>query len=260
MNEAHITPELQVRQEGPVTIIELNRPARRNAVDPALAAALHSAFAAFDADPQQRVALLCGRGAHFCAGADLKAIAAGDVHRIDTEGEGPLGVTRMHLSKPVIAAVEGYAVAGGLELALWCDMRVCDESAVFGVFCRRFGVPLIDGGTRRLPALIGLGRAMDLILTGRPVDAQEALAIGLAQRVVARGSAREAALELAMQISAFPQECLRADRDNVYDNLHRDLDDALRNEVRRSAPIIEKEAIAGATDFSAGAGRHGSER
>lgn len=251
---------IRVSKHDRITLVTIDRPEQRNAIDPTTARALKRAFANFDRDDESDIAVLYGEGGHFCAGADLKAIAAGDLHHVSEHGDGPLGVTRMQLTKPVIAAVEGYAVAGGLELALWCDLRVCADDAIFGVFCRRFGVPLIDGGTRRLPALIGLGRAMDLILTGRAVHAPEALQIGLAQRVVPGGSALQAALELAGEIARFPQRCLRADRANVYDNLDRELDDALRNEVRRSAAIIAEESVAGAEAFAAGAGRGGRER
>lgn len=252
--------EVRVSRHDRITVVTIDRPDQRNAIAPRTAGALKRAFSDFERDEESDIAVLYGAGGNFCAGADLKAIASGDLHHVSEDGDGPLGVTRMQLTKPVIAAVEGYAVAGGLELALWCDLRVCSDDAIFGVFCRRFGVPLIDGGTRRLPALVGLGRAMDLILTGRPVDASEALQIGLAQRVVPGGSALKAALELAAEIARFPQGCLRADRANVYDNLHRELDDALRNEVRRSASIIAAESVVGAEAFSAGAGRGGRER
>ncbi|MGP0173399.1 crotonase/enoyl-CoA hydratase family protein [Pseudomonas sp. NCHU5208] len=244
-----------------VCTIILNRPERRNAVDRKTADALREAFEHFEADANLRVAVLYGAGGNFCAGADLKAMSSPDTRNEVDEvgaGPGPMGPTRMHLSKPVIAAVSGYAVAGGLELAAWCDMRVIEESAIFGVFCRRWGVPLIDGGTVRLPRLIGHGRAMDLILTGRPVDAQEALAIGLANRVVADGQAREAAEALAKEIAAFPQQCLVADRQSAHRQWDIPLTDALREEGAGGYPIVFKEAIQGAGRFSEGAGRHGS--
>nr|MDQ3579698.1 crotonase/enoyl-CoA hydratase family protein [Actinomycetota bacterium] len=202
---------VRVANDGPVTTISIARPEVRNAVDRATAAALAAAFRAFDADPDAVVAVLTGEGGTFCAGADLKAISAGEPNRVAPHGDGPMGVSRMRLSKPVIAAISGHAVAGGLELALWADLRVADETAVFGVFCRRWGVPLIDGGTVRLPRLIGESVAMDLILTGRPVEADEALRIGLANRVVPEGTALAAAQELAGQVAAFPQTCLRHD-------------------------------------------------
>lgn len=197
--------------EGPVTTIVINRPDVRNAVDRNTAEALVAAFESFDDDRDSAVAVLTGSGGHFCAGADLTAIAAGRPNRLDAEGPGPMGPTRMVISKPVIAAVSGYAVAGGLELALWCDLRIADETAVFGVFCRRWGVPLIDGGTVRLPQIVGLGRALDMILTGRPVDASEAAAIGLVTSVVPDGEARPAAQRLAAELAALPQHCLRSD-------------------------------------------------
>lgn len=200
-----------VSRDGPVTTIVINRPEVRNAVDRDTAAALVAAFEECDADPEAAVAVLTGAGGHFCAGADLKAIAAGRPNRLAADGAGPMGPTRLELSKPVIAAIDGYAVAGGLELALWCDLRVASDDAVLGVFCRRWGVPLIDGGTVRLPQIVGLGRALDLILTGRPVSAAEAHAMGLVTTVVPPGQARAAAEELAAELAAFPQECLRSD-------------------------------------------------
>src|SRR5215467_7727129 len=200
---------VRVDRSGPVTTVILHRPEVRNAVDRPTAAALAEAFADFDADADAAVAVLFGDGGTFCAGADLKAMGSPRGNRTEAEGTGPMGPTRMRLSKPVIAAVSGYAVAGGLELALWCDLRVAEEDAVFGVFCRRWGVPLVDGGTIRLPRLIGHGRAMDMILTGRAVDAAEALAIGLANRVVPKGQARDAAEQLAAELAALPQQCMR---------------------------------------------------
>ncbi|HZS40239.1 MAG TPA: crotonase/enoyl-CoA hydratase family protein [Polyangia bacterium] len=246
---------VRVEKSGPVTTVILHRPEARNAVDRATADALLAAFRAFDADDDARAAVLFGDGGTFCAGADLKAVATGLPNRL--EGEGPMGPTRLLLSKPVIAAVAGYAVAGGLELALWCDLRVAEEDATFGVFCRRWGVPLIDGGTVRLPRIVGLGRALDLILTGRPVDAAEALAIGLTNRVVPKGTARQAAEELARQIAAFPQLCLRADRRSAYEQHDRSLEDALAHELELGKVPLLHEAAAGASRFAGGAGRHG---
>lgn len=254
-------PLVITETQGSVCTIIINRPERRNAVDRKTAYALRDAFTCFEADSNLRVAVLYGAGGNFCAGADLKAMNSPDArNEVDAlgQGPGPMGPTRMHLSKPVIAAVSGYAVAGGLELAAWCDMRVVEESAVFGVFCRRWGVPLIDGGTVRLPRLIGHGRAMDLILTGRPVDAQEALAIGLANRVVAHGQAREAAEALAKEIAAFPQQCLVADRQSAYRQWDITMTDALRAEGAGGYPIVFAEAIQGAGRFADGAGRHGN--
>src|SRR5919204_1303387 len=210
---------IRVERAGPVTTVVLDRPEARNAVDRDTAAALADAFRAFEADAQARVAVLWGAGGTFCAGADLKAIGSGRGNRLEPEGDGPMGPTRMVLSKPVIAAISGYAVAGGLELALWCDLRIAETDAVFGVFCRRWGVPLIDGGTVRLPRLVGLSRALDLILTGRPVDAREALEFGLANRVVATGRAREEAEALARQIAAFPPRCVRSDRRSAWEGI-----------------------------------------
>ena len=208
---------VRVERSGPVTTVVMNRPGARNAVNGPAAAELHDAFGEFDADESAAVAVLWGDGGTFCAGADLKAFGTPETNQTHRTGPGPMGPTRMVLSKPVIAAVSGYAVAGGLELALWCDLRVAEEDAVFGVFCRRWGVPLIDGGTVRLPRLIGHSRAMDLILTGRAVGAREALDIGLANRVVPTGQARERAEELAAELAALPQLCLRADRRSALD-------------------------------------------
>src|SRR5689334_1472405 len=224
------TPAVRSERDGAVTTVVLHRPERRNAVDGPTAQALADAFREFDADESAQVAVLYGDGGTFCAGADLKAIGGPDSNRVEPDGDGPMGPTRMRLGKPVVAAIEGHAVAGGLELALWCDLRVVADDAVLGVFCRRWGVPLIDGGTVRLPRLIGLSRAMDLILTGRAVDATEALAIGLVNRVVPRGTARAAAEALARQIAAFPQTCMRNDRRSAYEEAGRDLDGALANE------------------------------
>ncbi|MBM7278904.1 crotonase/enoyl-CoA hydratase family protein [Gordonia rubripertincta] len=245
------------RSQGPVRVIGIDRPGRRNAVDRATADALADAFRRFDADESVSVAVLYGEGGTFCAGADLKAIADGTPNRVEADGDGPMGPTRMRLSKPVIAAVSGHAVAGGLELALWADMRVVDEDAVFGVFCRRWGVPLIDGGTVRLPRLIGESRAMDLILTGRAVAADEALQIGLANRVVPSGTALDAAVELATQIAQFPQTCLRQDRMSVLELHGQDVDAAMGNELRHGMVSLAADTLTGAARFAGGAGRHG---
>lgn len=247
--------------DGPVFTITINRPDKRNAVDRPTATALRQAFAQFEDDDSLQVAVLTGSGGHFCAGADLGAMADPDLRNEvepDGTGPGPMGPSRMPLSKPVIAAVSGYAVAGGLELALMCDLRVADESAVFGVFCRRWGVPLIDGGTVRLPRIVGQGHAMDMILTGRPVDAAEALGMGLANRVVARGEALASARALAAEIAAFPQQCLRADRRSAYLQWDESLERALVNEGAGGYPVVFAEAIKGADRFASGAGRHGS--
>lgn len=248
---------VRVEKSGPVTTVILHRPEVRNAVDGATAQALAEAFRAFDADPDARVGVLHGDGGTFCAGADLKAVSEGRMPRLELDGEGPMGPSRMVLSKPVIASIGGHAVAGGLELALWCDLRVAEEDAVLGVFCRRWGVPLIDGGTVRLPRLIGLSRALDLILTGRPVSAQEALAMGLVNRVVPRGQAREAAEALAREVAAFPQACMNADRRSAYTQAGLSTEEALRQEFARGVKVLESESIAGATRFAQGAGRHG---
>jgi len=248
-------------RHGAVTVVTIDRLERRNAVDLPTAQALFNAFVAFDADPEASVAVLTGAGGHFCAGADLKALAEGQRgNHVAEEGDfGPMGPTRLQLDKPVIAAVEGYAVAGGLELALWADMRVAAASAVFGVFCRRFGVPLVDAGTVRLPRLIGQSRAMDLILTGRPVDAEEALAMGLANRVVADGQALNAAIELGRQLAAFPQTCLRNDRRSALEQWDMPWDQAIANETRLGRlTITHGETAAGAARFAAGEGRGGA--
>ena len=242
-----------------VFTVIINRPEVKNAVDRTTAEELARAFREFDADPESDVAVLCGAGGCFCAGADLKAVAsAGQSHRLEETGNGPMGPSRMLLGKPVIAAVSGYAVAGGLELALWCDLRVMEKSAVFGVFCRRWGVPLIDGGTIRLPRLIGLSRAMDLILTGRAVESDEALAMGLANRVVDDGCSREEAEKLARELTLFPQKCLRSDRLSAYNQFSLDLPKAIINEFRTGLEVIKSgETRAGAKHFSDGKGRHG---
>lgn len=240
-----------------VTTVVLSRPEARNAVDGPTAAELAAAFRAFEADDDARVAVLWGEGGTFCAGADLKAIGTERGNRVAEDGDGPMGPTRMRLSKPVIAAVAGHAVAGGLELALWCDLRVAEENAVFGVFCRRWGVPLIDGGTVRLPRLIGTGRALDMILTGRPVPAREAYEMGLANRLVPTGHARAEAEALAARIARFPQACLRGDRASVLDQEGQDEETALRGELRRGRGVLA-EGAEGAARFASGAGRHGS--
>ncbi len=252
-----------VERDGPVTVVSINRPERRNAVDSLTAQRLFDVFRAFDADNGASVAVLTGVGGGFCAGADLKAVAAGDIeNRGEVGGHdsmAPMGPSRLRLSKPVIAAIEGFAVAGGMELALWADMRVVAEGATFGVFCRRFGVPLIDLGTIRLPRLIGHSRAMDLILTGRPVDADEALRIGLANRLAPNGEARAHAIALARQLAQFPQACMRADRLSALRQW--DLADeqaAIANEMRGGLAVIGSgETLAGATRFASGVGRHG---
>jgi enoyl-CoA hydratase len=252
---------IETSADGPVFTVALNRPQKRNAVDGPMAAALRDAFLAFEADDHLRVAVLWGAGGHFCAGADLQAM--GDCARrneLDPEGggSGPMGPSRLDLSKPLIAAVGGYAVAGGLELALLADLRVVERDATFGVFCRRWGVPLIDGGTVRLPRLIGMGRALDLILTGRPVGAEEALAIGLANRLVEKGEALAAAQTLAREIAAFPQGCMLADRRSAYEQGDLPLAEALRREGARGVELVLREGLAGAAKFVEGAGRHGS--
>jgi enoyl-CoA hydratase len=250
---------VRTERNGPVSTVVLSRPERRNAVDGPTAAALADAFRAFEADSDARVAVLWGEGGSFCAGADLKAISEGRGNAVRPSGDGPMGPSRMQLGKPVIAAVAGHAVAGGLELALWCDLRVVEQSAVFGVFCRRWGVPLIDGGTVRLPRIVGQGVALDMILTGRPVGAEEALRVGLANRVVPDGQARAAAEALAAEIARFPQRCMRADRCSAYEAWSLDESAALANELRHGLAVIESgETREGAARFAAGAGRHGS--
>ena len=244
--------------DAPVAVITIDRPGARNAVDGPTARTLAEAFRRFEADEAARVAVLTGANGTFCAGADLKALGGPDMNSVEEAGDGPMGPTRMALSKPVIAAVEGFAVAGGLELALWCDLRVAADSAVFGVFCRRFGVPLVDGGTVRLPRLIGQSRALDMILTGRPVDAQEAFRIGLANRTCADGQALETAKALARDIAAFPQTCMRNDRTSVLEQWSLTERDALANETRRGLDTLKSgETLEGARRFSGGEGRHG---
>jgi enoyl-CoA hydratase len=249
---------VRVEKAGPVTTVVLSRPERRNAVDGPTAAALADAFRAFDADDGASVAVLFGEGGTFCAGADLKSVGTASGNRVEADGDGPMGPTRMRLSKPVVAAVAGHAVAGGLELALWCDLRVLEESATFGVFCRRWGVPLIDGGTVRLPRLVGESRAMDMILTGRPVGAAEALEFGLANRVVPTGTAREEAEALAARIARFPQTCMRQDRLSVLEQGGLLEPDAMANELRHGMISLEADTLSGAARFAEGAGRHGS--
>ena len=250
---------VRIEVDGAVTAVIIDRPEVRNAVNQETALALRQAFAAFDTDDAAKVAVFTGDHGTFCAGYDLKSVAErDDVGPHDPAGEGPMGPSRMLLQKPVIGAVEGYAVAGGLELALWCDMRVVAEDAVFGVFCRRWGVPLIDGGTVRLPRLIGMGRALDMVLTGRPVGAEEALAWGLADRIVPAGETRAAATELAHEIARFPQICMRADRMSAYRQWDLDLAAALRNEAEGGLEPLAREAAAGAGRFAAGAGRGGA--
>jgi len=248
---------------GPVCTITINRPERKNAVDRNTAGQLADAFRRFDRDYSLIVAVLCGAGDTFCAGADLKSAVdlfdpAGNGNRLDTDmsKDGPMGPSRMRLSKPVIAAVNGHAVAGGMELALWCDMRVMEEDALFGVFCRRFGVPLIDGGTQRLPRIVGMGRAMNLILTGRPVYADEALQIGLANRVVKKGEARAAAEQLAAEIAAFPRNCMLSDRASVYDGFDLEFNKAMEQEFQKGMAVIKSgETAAGVERFAKGVGR-----
>lgn len=261
-------PKVVVEQDGPVTVVSIDRFAEaRNAVDPETADLLREAFLAFDADASSLVAILTGRGGAFCAGYDLKVAAAqapsgpapsGPAALRDPDGPGPMGPTRHLLSKPVIAAVEGFAVAGGLELALWCDLRVASETAKFGVFCRRWGVPLVDGGTVRLPRLIGHSRALDMILTGREVGAREAFDWGLANRLVPEGQALAAALDLARQLARFPQLCLRSDRRSSYEQWGQDLAVALAGEARLGLPALQAEGRAGAARFADGKGRGGS--
>jgi enoyl-CoA hydratase len=245
--------------EGAVAIVTIDRPEVRNAVDQATAAALAEAFRRFDADDALAAAVLFGAGGSFCAGADLKAVSTGHGNRAAREGDGPLGPTRMLLSKPVIAAVEGHAVAGGLELALWCDLRIAARDAVFGVYCRRFGVPLIDGGTIRLPRLVGQSVALDMILTGRPVSGEEALRVGLANRLVEPGETRAAAVVLGAELARFPQRCLRSDRRSVHEQWSLPLEKALARETELGLEVIRSgETRAGAERFASGIGRHGS--
>jgi enoyl-CoA hydratase len=252
-------PTVRVADDGPVRIVTIDRPERRNAVDGATAAALLGAFEAFDADESSSVAVLTGAGGHFCAGADLKALAGGGGNRVTDDGPGPMGPTRLRLGKPVIAAIEGFAVAGGIELALWCDLRVAATDAVLGVYCRRFGVPLVDLGTIRLPRLIGHSRAIDLILTGRGVDGVEAERIGLVNRVCEPGQALRTAVGLAHELAALPQLCMRNDRLSALEQWDLDEAAATRNEIRRGlATIRSGETADGARRFASGAGRGGT--
>ncbi len=256
--QAEGCPPLRVERSGPVTTFILDRPERRNAVDRATADALDQAVDAFEADDDALVGVLFGDHGTFCAGADLHEIAAGRPNRLEATGAGPMGPTRRLTRKPVIAAIAGHAVAGGLELALWCDLRVCEDTAILGVFCRRWGVPLIDGGTVRLPRIIGQGRALDLVLTGRAVDADEALAMGLVDRVVAPGRARAEAEALAASIAAHPQACMLADRASVYRSFDLPLEQALTEEFRTGVAAVHADGLAGAARFSGGAGRGGA--
>ena len=250
---------VRVERAGPVTTVILDRPEVRNAVDGPTAAALADAFRAFDADPDAAVAVLWGAGGTFCAGADLRAIGTPAGNRVAPDGDGPMGPTRMRLSKPVIAAVAGHAVAGGLELALWCDLRVAEADAVLGVFCRRWGVPLIDGGTVRLPQIVGLGRALDLILSGRPVEAREALQIGLINRLVPLGAARQAAEHLAHELAGLPQACLRGDRMSAIESMPLDHQAAMAGEFTRGMASLGDPALEfGVSAFRSGAGRGGA--
>jgi enoyl-CoA hydratase len=259
MTGAAINEAVTIERDGPVTTVILHRPQRRNAVDGPTAAALADAFAAFDADPEAAVAVLYGAGGTFCAGADLYAVGTPSGNRVAPDGDGPMGPTRMTLSKPVIAAIAGHAVAGGLELALWCDLRVAESDAVLGVFCRRWGVPLIDGGTVRLPRLIGESRALDLILTGRAVSAEEAERIGLVNRLVGPGESRAAATALAHELAAFPQACLRHDRGSMLESAGLGMGDALAAEFAHGRESL-RDADAGLRRFRDGAGRHGQFR
>jgi enoyl-CoA hydratase len=247
---------VRVEHEGAVTTVVLDRPDVRNAVDGPTASALADAFRAFDADPAASVAILWGAGGTFCAGADLKALGTERANRVTPDGDGPMGPTRMQLRKPVIAAISGHAVAGGLELALWCDLRIAEEDSVLGVFSRRWGVPLIDGGTVRLPRLIGAGRAADLILTGRPVPAREAHQIGLVDRVVPAGQSRPAARDLAAALAALPQTGMRHDLQSLHEQAGLPLDEALANELRHGYSSL-RDVATGVARFVAGEGRHG---
>lgn len=249
---------MRTEKTGSVTTVVLSRPEARNAVDRPTAEALADAFRAFENDPGARVAVLYGEGENFCAGADLKGIGNERMNRIDPSGDGPMGPTRMLLSKPVIAAIEGYAVAGGIELAAWCDLRVAASNAKLGVLCRRWGVPLVDGGTIRLPRIIGLSHALDLILTGRLVGAEEAQRMGLVNRVCAPGAARETAEQLARELSLLPQTCMREDRLSAYEQSHLSLEHALQNELRRGMTSLAAPELAeGVARFVAGEGRSG---
>ena len=255
--------EVMVEKSGKVCTVIINRPEVKNAVNGPTGELLFEAFKEFDRDEGLRAAVLCGNGGTFCAGADLKAVASGDLSRVNRLNEdmsmvAPMGPTRLMLSKPVIAAVSGYAVAGGLELAIWCDLRVVEEDAVFGIFERRFGVPLTDGGTQRLPRLIGMSRALDMILTGRPVNAEEALSFGLANRVVPKGKAREEAERIAAQLAEWPQNCMLGDRRTLYKGFDMDFDRAMELEFKTGLEVIASgETVSGATEFTGGKGKHG---
>jgi enoyl-CoA hydratase len=247
-----------IEKDGPIWTVILSRPEARNAVNPETAGELARAFRDFDADDDAKVGVFYGEHGTFCAGYDLKVVGSGNTHRIERPmGEGPMGPSRFLLDKPVIGAIAGYAVAGGLELALWCDMRVVEENAIFGVYCRRWGVPLIDGGTVRLPRIVGQSRALDMILTGRPVDAKEALNWGLADRVVPKGKSREEAEKLAREIAKFPQLCMRTDRRSAYQGFDYSLEEALIHEGREGDKVLVAESVAGAARFAAGKGRGG---
>ena len=248
---------VRIEKNGSVFTVVMHRPEARNAVDLPTAEALVAAFLTFERDAEAKVAVLWGEGETFCAGADLKSIGTDRQNRVEPNGSGPMGPSRMELSKPVIAAIAGHAVAGGLELAAWCDLRVAETDAVFGVFCRRWGVPLIDGGTVRLPRLIGLSRALDLILTGRAVTADEALAMGLVNRVVPKGTSRAAAEQLAREIASFPQLCMRADRTSALHQFDHDLPEAILREFEGGIAALRAEGVSGAARFAGGAGRHG---
>ncbi len=254
MNQRPVNTELI----GSTFVVAINRPEVRNAVNGAVATALVEAFRAFDDNDDAKVAVLAGEGGTFCAGADLRAIGTPEANRVTSDGDGPMGPTRMTVSKPVIAAIDGYAVAGGLELALWCDLRVMEENATLGVFCRRWGVPLIDGGTVRLPRIVGVGRALDLILTGRAVGATEALAIGLVNRVVEQGHVRSAALDLAEEIASFPEVCMRQDRLALYEGLGHTEAEALAIEFAHGRISLRADMREHVGRFVSGEGRHGS--
>jgi enoyl-CoA hydratase len=254
MNNAPVNTELI----GTTFVVAINRPDVRNAVNGVVATALADAFRAFEANDEAKVAVLAGEGGTFCAGADLKAIGTPGANRVRADGDGPMGPTRMVLSKPVIAAIDGHAVAGGMELALWCDLRVMEEDAILGVFCRRWGVPLIDGGTVRLPRIVGTGRALDLILTGRAVGATEALAMGLVNRVVEKGFVRTAALDLAEEIASFPEVCMREDRLSMYEGLGRPEAEAMAIEFSHGSTSLRADMRENVSRFVSGEGRHGS--
>ena len=254
-----IKSKVLIEREGPVVTVILNRPEVRNAVDNETAEALAEAFRCFESDDTAKVAVLWGAGGAFCAGADLKAVASGErLKRYQIDGDGPMGPSRLQLTKPTIAAVAGHAVAGGLELAIWCDLRIVEADAVFGVYCRRWGVPLIDGGTVRLPRLIGQSRALDMILTGRAIGAEEALSFGLANRVVPKGQARKAAEALALEISRFPEQCMRLDRASVYRQWDHAFEAAIKAEFAAGVAAVKAEGQSGAQRFTDGRGRGGS--